>query len=444
MTVHSPLPDTAPRYTSYPTAPHFHAGVDATVAEAWMRGVPGGASISLYVHVPFCDRLCWFCACHTRHTLRYEPVAAYLETLYREISIVAALLPAGIRVSSVHFGGGSPTMLAAPDMLQLMAAIRGAFTLTPDTSVNIEIDPSDMDAARLDAMAEIGVTRASLGVQDFDPNVQNAINRHQSFELTRAVVDGLRTRGIAAINLDLVYGLPHQTAESVEATVLRCLELRPDRFAIFGYAHVPWFKKHQTKIEEAWLPGPAARIEQAARAARLITSDGYAAIGIDHFALPLDSLAKAAAAGRLQRNFQGYTDDECETLIGLGPSSISRFREGYAQSNPAMGEYVRAIAAGTLPVVRGKTISAEDRVRGWVIERLMCDFGFAVPDLLRLDLALGAMVLREAEELVSGGQLVRRGDRYEIPGGLRARTRIVVAHFDTYLSHGAARHSLAV
>lgn len=446
MTIHTPAPDTAPRYTSYPTSPHFHAGVDGAMARHWMSAMADGEPISLYVHIPFCDRLCWFCACHTRHTRRYEPVATYLDTLVQEIALVGSALPAETRISSIHLGGGSPTMLIPSDLRRLLDAIRRAFTLLPDASVSIEIDPNDMDVARLDAMADLGVTRASLGVQDFEPNVQKAINRDQSFAQTRAVVDGLRSRGISAINLDLVYGLPHQTTENVKATVGRCLELRPERFAIFGYAHVPWFKKHQTMIDETWLPGPAARLEQAVQAGRLIRRHGYVPIGIDHFALPDDSLARAAGSGRLKRNFQGYTDDQCETLIGLGPSSISRYRTGYAQNSPAMGDYVRAVAAGSLPVCRGVAITQEDRVRGWVIERLMCDFGFSVAQLLALDPRIGTVLITQAEQIAKrpDAHLMREGDRFIIPEKSRGLTRLIAARFDAHLGHGSARHSAAV
>lgn len=301
--------DTAPRYTSYPTAPHFHEGVDDARVRGWMRAVKEGEAVSLYIHIPFCDRLCWFCACHTRHTLRYEPVAAYLEMLYREIALVAATLPASVRVGAVHLGGGSPTLLTPQDFRNLLERLRTIFRFTADTSVSVEIDPTDMDAARLDAIADAGTTRASLGVQDFRTEVQKAINREQSFEDTRAVVEGLRARGVSAINLDLVYGLPHQSVASIAETVALSLSLKPDRLALFGYAHVPWFKKHQKLIDEAALPDREARMAQSARAAALIREAGYEAIGLDHFALPGDTLAVAARRGALRRNFQGYTDD---------------------------------------------------------------------------------------------------------------------------------------
>ena len=438
--------DSAPRYTSYPTAPHFHPGVKPETVRGWIECVGENDALSLYLHVPFCDRLCWFCACHTRHTLRYEPVAAFLRQLHREIANVSAALAGRGRVLSVHFGGGSPTMLRPNDFLELMQAIRRAFTVEPDAEISVEIDPNDIDEARLDALAQGGLTRASLGVQDFDPVVQRAINREQSFELTRSIVEGLRRRGVRSINLDLVYGLPHQTERSVGATVERCLSLRPDRIALFGYAHVPWFKKHQAMIDESALPGAAERLVQAARAAATIGGAGYAAIGLDHFALPEDGLSVAAAAGRLFRNFQGYTNDDCETLIGLGPSSISRYREGYAQNHPAMGQYVRAVEGGGLPVCRGIVLSEDDRLRGWVIERLMCDFALDADAAVARFGKAARPVLAEAATLAANEPdlLTAEGGHYRVPAPSRPFIRSIAARFDPYFRSGVARHSQAV
>lgn len=438
--------DTAPRYTSYPTAPHFHDGVNDATVRRWMAAVKDGEVVSLYIHVPFCDRLCWFCACHTHHTLRYEPVAAFLETLFREIALTAALLPPSVQVGAVHLGGGSPTLLTPDDLHRLMGMLRETFRFTPDAAISIEIDPTDMDEARLTAIADTGFNRASLGVQDFQMKVQKAINREQSFEDTRAVVEGLRARGVRAINLDLVYGLPHQTVESIAETVAMSLSLRPDRLALFGYAHVPWFKKHQKLIDEAALPDREGRMAQSARAAALIRAAGYEAIGLDHFALPGDSLALAAARGALRRNFQGYTDDPFETLIGLGPSSISRFNEGYSQNTTAMGVYRRAVEAGRLPVSRGFELSDEDRVRAWVIERLMCDFGFSANEISGRFGEAAQKVLAEASDIQTRLPDVfsKEGNNFVVRPEVRPQIRSVAAAFDSYLGRGTARHSIAV
>jgi oxygen-independent coproporphyrinogen III oxidase len=440
------LREAVPRYTSYPTAPHFHAAIGARQARRWIADIGEKEPLSLYIHVPFCDRLCWFCACHTKQTLRYEPVAAFLDSLHEEVGLVASLLAGRGRLQALHFGGGSPTLIRPADLRALMAKLSGSFNPSSDVEISVEIDPNDMDSEKLDALAEIGLTRASLGIQDFDPKVQRAINREQSFELTSSVVHGLRERGVRSVNLDLLYGLPHQTCESVAETVRRALSLEPDRIALFGYAHVPWFKRHQSMIEETALPGPAERLAQSLRAAEIIAAAGLVPIGLDHFARPGDSLATAAANGTMHRNFQGYTDDGCETLIGLGPSSISRYRQGFTQNFTAMGHYARAIRRHDLPVARGIELSLEDRARAWVIERLMCDFNFSAVELIELFGETGRMLLREAVQVAAepGSILFLDAGRFGIAAESRPLVRTVAARFDTYLQSGLARHSAAV
>ncbi|SJM32046.1 Oxygen-independent coproporphyrinogen-III oxidase [Mesorhizobium delmotii] len=439
--------ENVPRYTSYPTAPHFHAGVNPAVYRGWLEALKSGGEISLYLHIPYCDRLCWFCACHTKQTRHYEPVTAYLRSLHAEIATVAGLVSGKGHVRAVHFGGGSPTMLKPEDMVALGAFLRDSFDFVPDTNISVEIDPNDMDEARLDALAEIGMTRASLGVQDFEPNVQKAINREQSFLQTKAIVDGVRSRRVGSINLDLLYGLPHQSRESVCSTVAQALTLEPDRMALFGYAHVPWFKKHQTMIKEAWLPGPTERLAQSQLAARAIVDKGYEAIGLDHFAKPGDALAIAARTGALHRNFQGYTEDRCETLIGLGPSSIGRFRQGYVQNNISTAEYGSMVAHGGLAVVRGIALSDDDRVRGWIIERLMCDFAFSAVDLVERFGKAGQKLLLESSTMALHDPvrlLELDGDRFVVPAESRPFVRSIAARFDKYFQSGRARHSVAV
>ncbi|PTE07054.1 oxygen-independent coproporphyrinogen III oxidase [Mesorhizobium helmanticense] len=441
------LSENVPRYTSYPTAPHFHAGVDAAVQRGWLEAIEGGEEISLYLHIPYCDRLCWFCACHTKQTRHYEPVTAYLRSLHAEIATVGGLVSGRGHVRAVHFGGGSPTMLKPEDMVALGTVLRGNFDFLPDAGISVEIDPNDMDEARLDALAEIGMTRASLGVQDFDPKVQKAINREQSFLQTKAVVDGVRSRGVASVNLDLLYGLPHQTREGISSTVSQALTLEPDRMALFGYAHVPWFKKHQTMIDEAWLPDSMERFAQAQIAAGLMLKAGYQAVGFDHFARSDDALAIAARTGTLHRNFQGYTEDRCETLIGLGPSSISQFRQGYAQNMPATAEYGRMVEQGGLAVVRGIELSDDDRVRGWIIERLMCDFAFSAIDLIERFGEIGQKLLLQASSIAlrdPARLLELDGDSFKVPVENRPFVRSLAARFDKYFETGKARHSVAV
>lgn len=436
-----------PRYTSYPTAPHFHAGVTSADYAGWLGALPAGTDLSLYVHIPFCDRLCWFCGCHTKQVLRYDPIAAYLPAVQLEMEEVARRLDGRGGATALHLGGGSPSMLRPDDLIALAQRVRQLFRPRPDFEFSIEIDPNDMTEDRYDAFAAAGVSRISIGVQDFDPKVQQAINRLQSFEQTRAVVEGMRQRGVASVNLDVLYGLPHQTVGSVEATIEQALALAPDRLALFGYAHVPWMKTHQRMIDETLLPDAAERLRQSTAAAARIVAAGYVAIGLDHFARPTDRLAIAAAAGQLRRNFQGYTTDAAPALIGLGASSIGSLPQGYVQNVTATGEYIRAIKARGLATARGIALSSEDRMRGWVIERLMCDLNISIAELRHRFGAAAEAVLIEMAYAAQGdadGVVEFDGRRFAITEAGRPYVRSVAAAFDTYLGTGAGRHSVAV
>ncbi|MGB3315950.1 MAG: radical SAM protein, partial [Albidovulum sp.] len=314
-----------PRYTSYPTAPHFNSHIGPSDFGAWVEAIPHGARISLYIHVPFCRRLCWFCACRTQGTTSVEPVRAYVETLKAELKLLKARLPGGVTLSRLHWGGGTPTLMPAPVMRELADAIFEAVPMGEGGEFSVEIDPNEIDSARLDALAAAGMNRASIGVQDFDPAIQKLIGRDQSFEITRKAADMIRERGVASLNADILFGLPDQSATRIAASVQKLLSLNPDRVALYGYAHVPWMARRQVMIPSDALPRPEERLKLFEAARELFVTDGYDEIGIDHFALPTDGLARAARSGRLRRNFQGYTDDTAEALIGLGASSISRF-----------------------------------------------------------------------------------------------------------------------
>ena len=436
-----------PRYTSYPTAPHFNESIDAEVYARWLGTLDAKNRLSLYVHVPYCDRLCWFCACHTKQTLRYEPVEAYLKGLSAEIATIGGRVSRDVPVTALHFGGGSPTLLRPDDMVALKACLAENFAFSAGAEISVEMDPNDLDDARHDALAEIGMTRASLGIQDFDPSVQKAINRIQTFEQTRGVVEAARARGVRSVNCDILYGLPHQTVETLAQTVLAVISLAPDRIALFGYAHVPWMKKHQKMIDEAVLPGVVARFDQMQMAAEMLVGAGYEAIGIDHFALPTDRLAVAARNGGLRRNFQGYTDDAADALIGLGASSIGQLPQGYIQNMPATGDYLRRVGEGGLAVVRGYSFTAEDRARAWVIERVMCDFGFSFADLATRYPELAGAIRSEALQFVASDRdsLSRiEGDRFMLSATGRPFARTVAAVFDAHLASGRGRHSIAV
>lgn len=436
-----------PRYTSYPTAPHFHAGIDNATYLGWLAELPPSTPLSLYLHVPFCDRLCWFCGCHTKQVLRYDPIATYLGGLHREIETVADALNGRGHVKALHLGGGSPSMLKPEDLLAITARIRDRFVTADDLEFSIEIDPNDMSPDRFDAFAAAGVTRISVGVQDFDPKVQTAINRIQSFEDTKAVVGGMRARGVTSVNLDVLYGLPHQTMETLERTVDLALAMRPDRIALFGYAHVPWMKTHQKMIDEKALPGVVERYQQSQLAAKRIIAAGYEAIGIDHFALPQDTLAIAAREGKLHRNFQGYTTDRAPALIGLGASAISGLPQGYVQNITATGEYLRNVADKGIAVARGIAFGDEDKLRGWVIERLMCDFAVPVDELNDRFGEAAEPVVQEMRysAMLDGDDLVNfDGDRFTVTEHGKAFVRSIASAFDTYLQGGAGRHSVAV
>ena len=437
-----------PRYTSYPTAPHFHDGIDNATYARWLAELPGEASLSLYLHIPFCDRLCWFCGCHTRQTHRYEPIAAYLGSLRTEIEAVAGRLAGRGRVSAIHLGGGSPTMLQPDDMRSLALLLRERFVVPNGAEISVEIDPGDIDEARLDAMAAIGLTRASLGVQDFDPFVQAAINRPQTFEDTKAVIDGLRARGVGSVNIDMLYGLPLQTVETVLRTVDLVVSLAPERIALFGYAHVPWMKKHQTMIPTETLPDLDARFVQAEAAASALVAAGYVRVGIDHFARPDDALARAALAGRLHRNFQGYTTDAADALLGFGASAIGRLPQGYVQNTVATGQYRAQVADGGLAIAKGIAFTNEDRVRGYAIERLMCDFAVDYSDLnARFGAAAAAGTITDLAAIAcrdTDGLTQADANGLAVTETGRPFVRKVAAGLDAYLRSGAGRHSSAV
>jgi oxygen-independent coproporphyrinogen III oxidase len=369
-------PSNLPRYTSYPPANHFSLQGGAAQRDAFVAAVQNADSLSAYIHVPFCDRLCWFCGCHTKQTLKYEPVRAFAKTLVKEIGLWRENLAARKVLSRLHLGGGSPSMLKEDDLVLIRRRLDEAFQIRPETEISIEIDPSDMTAASVEAMQRFGLTRASIGVQDFDPAVQSAINRPQTYETTRHVVEALRGVGVKSINIDALYGLPLQTEARLRRTLQQILQLKPDRIALFGYAHVPWMKSHQNLIDERDLPSGSERLHHAMLARDLICKAGYVPIGIDHFALPHDAIAKAAATGRLRRNFQGYTDDDAQVLLPLGPSSIGQYSEGFVQNEVATARYAARIERGDFAFARGHRLTSADKAEAWLIERLMCDFGF--------------------------------------------------------------------
>jgi oxygen-independent coproporphyrinogen-3 oxidase len=434
-----------PRYTSYPTAPHFLPDFPAETYGEWLRRTAPHEPVSLYLHVPYCRQMCWYCGCNMKLAARYAPVAAYAETLRAEIELVADALPAGLPVSHLHWGGGTPTALSPDDLSHTMARIAERFDIARGAELAIESDPRTLSAEMIGTIGALGFTRASFGVQEFDTKVQAAINRIQPPEMVRSAVEGLRAAGVAAINFDLIYGLPHQTADTLVESIAIARTMRPDRIALFGYAHVPWMAKNQKMIPPEALPGPAERADQAQRAAEALLAAGYVAIGLDHFALPEDSMAIAAHERRLRRNFQGYTTDMAETLIGLGATAIGRTRFGHAQNIAETGAWARAVQAGVLPVAKSRVLTDEDRLRAFVIERIMCDGEVDLEEAAaRFDGQPDWWNAGTLDELEADGLLTQHGPRIALTQAGRPLCRVVAAAFDAYLPQGAARHSAAV
>ena len=432
-----------PRYTSYPTAPHFSSQIDEKTYAAWLADLPVNAALSLYMHVPFCNELCWYCGCNTKAVQRYEPVASYAGELETEIAHVAQRIPGRHHVNHIHWGGGSPNALSPDDILLLDAALRTNFNVDVDAEFAVEIDPRSLSPEQVGAFALAGVTRVSFGVQDFDGKVQAAINRRQSFVETRRAVLWFRDHGIDAINIDLVYGLPHQTRDSVEATIRQVLEIRPSRLAIFGYAHLPSRLKHQRLIDGSSLPNAVERFAQANRLANILTEAGYVRIGLDHFARPDDPLASQA----VNRNFQGYTTDRSDALIGLGASAIGKLPQGYVQNAVATADYARRVRATGFATVRGVALTEDDRIRGYVIERLMCDLEFPRKELEEKFGAASRPVVDEAELLLESEQdelIERTNDGFRVTDKGRPFVRSIAACFDSYFGKSGVQYSMGI
>jgi oxygen-independent coproporphyrinogen-3 oxidase len=436
-----------PRYTSYPTAPHFSQAVGPATYAEWLRALPRHAQTSLYLHVPFCRSMCWYCGCHTSVARRDGPIAVYESALRCEIDLVVRQIERRIRVSHIHFGGGTPTIMAPESFVDLMGTLRHSFFVLPSAEIAIEIDPRTLSPAMVDALALGGVNRASLGVQSFDPQVQRAINRVQSFEETAAATENLRRAGISGVNFDLIYGLPHQTVASCLDTVQRCVELRPDRLSVFGYAHVPTFKKHQRKIAEAVLPDSPERHDQACAIADALREAGYVQVGLDHFALPGDAMAVAFREGRLRRNFQGYTTDASDVLIGFGASAIGYLPQGYVQNEVQIPAYQAAIAGGRLATVKGYALTDDDRLRADIIERIMCDYGADLGAICARHGSAAEAVLNSAprlRDLISDGIVELDGASLAVTEQSRFLVRSVAAAFDAHLDASKQLHSRAV
>jgi len=431
-----------PRYTSYPTAPHFNESIDGATYRDWLGALAPETDLSLYFHIPFCDSMCWFCGCYTKIVKRYEPVAGYLEVVLDEIDLAADALPARFAASHLHWGGGSPTMLTGEDWMRILDKLRARFDVTSDAEVAVELDPRTATEDYVKALRAAGVNRASIGVQDFHPEVQAAINRIQPYDMTQQVVEWLRGNNIPDLNMDLLYGLPHQTVGRVIDMVDKAVTLDPARIALFGYAHVPWMKSHQKMIKEADLPDTDERWQQFEAASERLVELGYVQVGLDHFARPDDALAVSLREGRLHRNFQGYTADQAPAMLGFGASAIGYLPQGYVQNISPLKAFRESVEGGDLPIARGFALNDEDRLRRDIIERIMCD----------LSVDLGALApgrdfaeeLEKLAPLAEDGIITLDGGRIAVEHDGRPFVRLVAAAFDTYLKQGEQRHSKAV
>jgi oxygen-independent coproporphyrinogen-3 oxidase len=435
-----------PRYTSYPTADRFHAGFGADDYVARLRGIrvdPHARALSLYVHLPFCNTICYYCACNKVITRNRSHAVRYVDYVLREIDRVADEIACVPRVAQLHWGGGTPTFLAHEDMARLMASLRTRFRFVDDAEMSIEVDPRGVDAATIRHLAALGFNRISVGVQDFDDAVQRAVNRIQSEAQTRAVIEAARGEGFGSVNVDLIHGLPCQTVAGFGATLDKVIAISPDRIALYSYAHVPHLFKTQRQIDATALPSAEAKLAILAHAIARLTDAGYVFIGMDHFAKPHDELALAQRAGTLHRNFQGYTTRPDCDLIGFGMSAIGSVGGAYVQNVKTLDSYYACLDSGELPVMRGVALTTDDALRRDVIRRLMCDFAI---DFDAIDAMYGirfeqrfAAALATLAPLADDGLVEIDARRLIVTARGRLLVRAVAMAFDRYLNETVER-----
>jgi oxygen-independent coproporphyrinogen-3 oxidase len=440
-----------PRYTSYPTAPQF---TETTPAEVLVAAIgrdndEARRPLSLYFHLPFCETLCWFCGCTTVITLKRDAASDYVGHLEKELALIQPLLNPGRRVAQMHFGGGTPTFLPPAVIRRLGQAIHSRFKFADDSENSVEVDPRRITRDHVRAFRELGCNRASMGVQDTNPEVQLAVHRLQPMDITRQAFDWMREEGYHSISVDLIFGLPLQTADSFARTIDDVLTLCPDRLAVFSYAHVPWIKPSQRIFEkQANLPSTEEKLKMLATAVRKLTAAGMVYIGMDHFARADDELAVAQREGTLQRNFQGYSTHAGASIYGFGMSSISQTGDSYRQNLKELPEYQAALEAGRLPFERGLILSEEDRLRRQVIMRIMCDRRIDYADLsrrLEVDfVARFAPEIASLDDLAADGLLQRTAGGFVVTGVGALLIRIIAMRFDAYLEKGPRRFSKTV
>jgi oxygen-independent coproporphyrinogen-3 oxidase len=431
----------APRYTSYPTAPLFSAKVNDEIYKGWLNELSPDTSLSLYFHVPYCKSICLYCGCHTFASRKEQPIIDYADTLIKEIELVAKNTPAR-KVQSIAWGGGTPNILAPETFLKIVNAAKANFDFSGIVEHAVEMDPRLLNDSHIAAFVEAGVNRASLGVQDMNHHVQKAIGRVQDTSLVKRAVKKLRAAGINSVNLDLIYGLPQQSLDDAINSAATAASLNPDRLAIFGYAHVPWFKKRQRLINEADLPDTALRYDQALAIKETLEKLGYVAIGFDHFARSDDPLAQAALNKTVKRSFQGYSCETADAIIGIGCSSISTLPQGYVQNNPEPGAWARAIITGEFPTVRGVPTNERDKKLREIIDRLLGDFEVDIEPFG------GFKDFEFAREALStplaDGLCTIDGDKIIVTDKGKPFVRLVAMAFDEYIEMSGGKHSRVI
>ena len=437
-----------PRYTSYPTAVEFHPGFTEVHYRERLAAADAlpDAPLSVYAHLPFCEERCLYCACNVVITRHRDVADRYLDHVLLEVDLLARHLPHRRRVSQIHWGGGTPTYYPSADLERLFGAFAERFELTGDAEVGIEVDPRVTTHEQIAALGRLGFNRISMGVQDFAPEVQEAVHRVQSYEITRALVDRSRAEGFGSVNLDLIYGLPYQTVDRFRHTLDQVLTLRPDRVAVYSFAFVPWIKAHMKSIPVEALPGAALKLELLALTVDAFAAAGYRQIGMDHFALPEDELALAAEARTLHRNFMGYTVQSARDMVAVGITGIGDLQGAYVQNGRKLPEYYEAVRAGRFPIERGYALDADDAVRRHIITRLMCNFYLDVGEVERLfDLSFRLAFAAELAELTgpdspaSHGLLTVTPEALELTPVGRMFVRNVCMVFDRYLRARAAQ-----
>ncbi|RUR09978.1 oxygen-independent coproporphyrinogen III oxidase [Legionella sp. km772] len=437
-----------PRYTSYPTAPHFSSEINSSTYAQGLRTLSSQDKLSLYIHIPFCRQLCWYCGCATKITNNEEAIASYVTVLKKEIALVASFLSSKNHcVTHIHFGGGSPTLLSPQLFLDLMQTIRTLFKVDDQAEIAIEVDPRTVNEEKINAYASAQINRVSIGAQDFNHEVQQAINREQSFELVQSSINLFRKYNINNINIDLIYGLPKQTIEGIQHNIEAVFQLKPNRIALFAYAHVHWMKKHMRLIQEEELPNAALRLRLYTAANQQLQQGGYLPIGLDHFAKPTDSMAQALNTKTLKRNFQGYSVETAPHLIGLGTSSISQLSNTYAQNTSDLKQYKNTVLDNRLAIIRGIELSVEDQLRKTIIENIMC--------YLEVDLKTQCALfnyqhdyfireLRLLAPLINDGLVSINDGLIRINPKARQITRVVSSYFDRFFKNQTQQHSQMV